>query len=66
MGICKSVFIATVVAIRDVVKNGFHCSFFEKTTIRVPLDPKLSKNKPPNIMIILTINSPIRKFTLTT
>ena len=25
MGICKSVVIATVVAIRDVVKNGFHC-----------------------------------------
>ena len=24
-GICKSVVIATVVAIRDVVKNGFHC-----------------------------------------
>ena len=23
--ICKSVVIATVVAIRDVVKNGFHC-----------------------------------------
>ena len=25
MGICKSVVIATVVAIRGVVKNGFHC-----------------------------------------
>ena len=25
-GICKSVVIATVVAIRDVVKSGFHCS----------------------------------------
>ena len=25
-GICKSVVIATVVAIRDVVKNGFHCT----------------------------------------
>ena len=24
-GICKSVVIATVAAIRDVVKNGFHC-----------------------------------------
>ena len=24
-GICKAVVIATVVAIRDVVKNGFHC-----------------------------------------
>ena len=27
-GICKSVVIATVVAIRDVVKNGFHCTGF--------------------------------------
>ena len=27
-GICKSVVIATVVAIRDVVKNGFHCNSF--------------------------------------
>ena len=25
-GICKSVVIATVVAIRDVVKNEFHCT----------------------------------------
>ena len=25
-GICKSVVIAIVVAIRDVVKNGFHCN----------------------------------------
>ena len=25
-GICKSVVIATVVAIRDVVKNGLHCN----------------------------------------
>ena len=25
VGFCKSVVIATVVAIRDVVKNGFHC-----------------------------------------
>ena len=25
-GICKYVVIATVVAIRDVVKNGFHCT----------------------------------------
>ena len=25
-GICKSVVIATIVAIRDVVKNGFHCN----------------------------------------
>ena len=25
-GICKSVVIATVVAVRDVVKSGFHCS----------------------------------------
>ena len=24
-GICKSVVIATVVAIQDVLKNGFHC-----------------------------------------
>ena len=30
-GICKSVLIATVVAIRDVVKNGFHCSLYLKT-----------------------------------
>ena len=27
-GFCKSVVIATVVAIRDVVKNGFHCIYF--------------------------------------
>ena len=26
-GICKSFVIATVVAIRDVVKNGFHCIY---------------------------------------
>ena len=26
--ICKPVVIATVVAIRDVVKNGFHCKTF--------------------------------------
>ena len=26
-GICKSVVIATVVAIRDDVKNGFHCIY---------------------------------------
>ena len=25
-GICKSVFISRVVAIRDIVKNGFHCT----------------------------------------
>ena len=24
-GICKSAIIATVVAVRDVIKNGFHC-----------------------------------------
>ena len=28
MGICKSVVIATVVAIGDVAKNGFHCITF--------------------------------------
>ena len=28
-GICKSVVIATVVAIRDVVKNGFHCIMYD-------------------------------------
>ena len=30
MGICKSVVIATVVAIRDVVTNGFHCNDLSK------------------------------------
>ena len=35
-GICKSVVIATVVAIRDVVKSGFHCiSLDAKKTCRV-------------------------------
>ena len=29
-GICKSVVIATVVAIRDVVKNGFHCNVLKQ------------------------------------
>ena len=32
-GIGKSVVIATVVAIRDVVKNGFHCTKRYKETI---------------------------------
>ena len=31
-GICKSVIIATVVAIRDVVKNGFHCTDIDSLT----------------------------------
>ena len=34
MGICKSVVIATVVAIRDVVKNGFHCRQTDRQTDR--------------------------------
>ena len=37
--ICKSVIIATVVAIRDVVKNGFHCSHI----LNDPCDVNLKK-----------------------
>ena len=33
-GICKSVVIATVVAIRDVVKNGFHCIYIYISMVR--------------------------------
>ena len=44
-GICKSVIIATVVAIRGVVKNGFHCIEFSiewsnsATAVKVVLKP---------------------------
>ena len=33
-GICKSVVIATVVAIRGVVKNGFHCIYIASFFVR--------------------------------
>ena len=33
-GICKYVVIATVVAIQDVVKNGFHCMYYKFNNIK--------------------------------
>ena len=33
-GICKSVVIATVFAVRDVVKNGFHCTYSTEAELK--------------------------------
>ena len=44
-GICKSVVIATVVAIRDVVKNGFHCTILSTDEVPIVDQKRLSLDK---------------------
>ena len=49
-GICKSVVIATVFAVRDVVKNGFHCTYSTEAELKTRMKVRVAFRNLSNVL----------------